>query len=393
MDEQTTTASAPSLTADEIKRYARHLTLPEVGVEGQSKLKAASVLIVGAGGLGSPTAMYLAAAGVGRLGLVDFDQVEYSNLHRQIIHASENVGRSKVDSAAEMLSSVNPLIQVDRYPHALTSNNAMQIVAGYDIVIDGTDNFSTRYLVNDVCVLLKKPNCYGSIFRFEGQASVFGYGNGPCYRCLYPQPPAAGTVPSCAEGGVLGVLPGLVGTIQATEAIKLILGIGDSLDGRLLLIDAMDMKFRQMKVQRDANCPVCGDQPTITAPIDYEQFCGVAAASGDESSDPAQSPWDIEASELKRRFETGETLTLIDVREPHEYEICNLNGKLIPLGELPERHAELDLHETIVVHCKMGLRSAKAVKILRDLGFSNVANLKGGINGWSQKIDPSIPTY
>lgn len=376
-----------SLSSEEYTRYARHLTLPEVGVRGQAKLKAASVLIVGTGGLGSPVAMYLAAAGVGRLGIVDFDQVEHSNLQRQIIHASENVGRSKVDSAAEMLRGVNPLIRVDCYEHAFTSANAMPIAAEYDIIIDGTDNFATRYLVNDVCVLLNKPNCYGSIFRFEGQASVFGHDGGPCYRCLYPQPPAPGTVPSCAEGGVLGVLPGIVGTMQATEAIKIILGIGESLSGRLLLIDALDMKFRQMKVRRDANCPICGDHPTIHAPIDYEQFCGTKAV------DASQSPWDIEASELKRRRDSGETFTLLDVREPHEYEICNLGGLLIPLGELAERSTELDRDQPIVVHCKLGMRSAKAVKLLRDLGFNHVDNLKGGINGWSRKIDPDVPTY
>ena len=376
-----------TLTSDELTRYARHLTLPEVGAEGQKKLKSASVLVVGTGGLGSPVAMYLAAAGVGRLGIVDFDRVEYSNLQRQIIHASESVGRSKIESASETIASVNPLVKVDRYEEALTSNNAMRIAADYDIIIDGTDNFATRYLVNDVCVLLKKPNCYGSIFRFEGQASVFGHDGGPCYRCLYPQPPAPGTVPSCAEGGVLGVLPGIVGTIQATEAIKLILGIGNSLSGRLLLIDAADMKFREMKVRRDPKCPVCGDHPTINAPIDYDQFCGINAA------DKPQSPWDIEATELKRRMDCGESFILLDVREPHEYEICNLEGMLIPLGELEQRYRELDQHDSIVVHCKLGMRSARAVKFLRDSGFTNVENLKGGINGWSRKIDPNVPTY
>ena len=376
-----------SLTTDELSRYARHLTLPEVGSSGQSKLKSASALVVGTGGLGSPVAMYLAAAGVGRLGIVDFDRVEYSNLQRQIIHASTSVGRSKVDSAADSIASVNPLVQVDRYDEALKSDNAMKIAADYDVIIDGTDNFATRYLVNDVCVLLRKSNCYGSIFRFEGQASVFGHDDGPCYRCLYPQPPAPGVVPSCAEGGVLGILPGIVGTIQATEAIKLILGIGEPLSGRLLLIDAAEMKFREMKVRRDPNCPVCGDNPTIRAPIDYEQFCGVNA------DDSRQSPWDIQASELKRRMDSGEVFTLLDVREPHEYEICSLGGKLIPLGQLEQRYDELDKDESIVVHCKLGMRSAKAVKLLRELGFSRVENLNGGINGWSRKIDPSVPTY
>ena len=376
-----------TLSSEEKLRYARHLVLPEVGMEGQEKLKASSVLVIGAGGLGSPVALYLAAAGVGRIGIVDFDRVEFSNLQRQIIHGSEDVGRSKVSSAAESIASINPLVCVDSHEQPLSSDNAMSIVARYDIVIDGTDNFATRYLVNDVCVLSGKPNCYGSIFRFEGQASVFGMSGGPCYRCLYPQPPDPGVVPNCAEGGVLGVLPGIVGTIQANEAIKLILGTGNPLSERLLLFDALEMKFRELKVSRDPKCPVCGDQPTITEPIDYEQFCGVP------KKDDAQSPWDIEPIELKRQMDARESVVVLDVREPHEYETCNLGGVLIPLGELAERTGELDPSANIVVHCKMGGRSAKAVKLLRDAGFGRVSNLKGGITAWSKQIDASIPTY
>lgn len=382
--------AAGSLTADERSRYARHLSLPDVGPEGQVKLKSASVLVIGTGGLGSPVAMYLAAAGVGRLGLVDFDNVEYSNLQRQIIHSSENVGKPKVESAARSLAGINPLIQVDPINEAFTSDNALAIAQDYDILIDGTDNFATRYLVNDICVLLNKPNCYGSIFRFEGQASVFANGDGPCYRCLYPQPPAPGTVPSCAEDGVLGILPGLVGTIQATEAIKLILGVGETLTERLLLIDALEMKFRTMKVRRDPRCPVCGDHPTITSPIDYDQFCGTPKVG---TKHPEQSPWDITPAELKRRLDQNESLTLLDVREPHEYEICQLGGKLIPLGELEQRHQELDRENRIVVHCKLGGRSSKAVQILRDLGFERVENLNGGIMRWAEEIDPTLTRY
>ncbi|MCA9136574.1 MAG: molybdopterin-synthase adenylyltransferase MoeB [Planctomycetales bacterium] len=375
------------LAREETARYARHLVLPEVGVGGQGKLKSASILVVGTGGLGSPVAMYLAAAGVGRIGIVDFDRVEYSNLQRQIIHGSDDVGRSKVESAAESIRNINPFVQVDKHDEAFTCENAMRIGADYDIIIDGTDNFATRYLVNDVCVLLGKPNCYGSIFRFEGQASVFSLDGGPCYRCLYPKPPDPGLIPNCAEGGVLGILPGMVGTIQATEAIKIILGIGESLSGRLLLLDALEMRFRQLTITRDPNCPVCGDQPTITAPIDYDQFCGTP------KKDSAQSPWDIEPAELKRRLDAGEKMIVLDVREPHEYEICNLGGILIPLAELARRHGEIDRSLPIVVHCKMGGRSAKAVQLLRDAGFDNVSNLNGGINRWSNQIDASVPTY
>ncbi|QEG39239.1 molybdopterin-synthase adenylyltransferase MoeB [Roseimaritima ulvae] len=383
---QDSTAWSP----EERHRYARHLSLPEVGLEGQAKLRAASVLIIGVGGLGSPVAMYLAAAGVGRLGIVDPDRVEYSNLQRQVIHSSDRVGCPKVESATESITRINPFTAVTAIDAALTSDNAMEIASDYDIVIDGTDNFATRYLVNDVCVLLNKPNCYGSIFRFEGQASVFGHSGGPCYRCLYPQPPAPGTVPNCAEGGVLGVLPGLVGTIQATEAIKLILGIGDSLSGRLLLIDAADMQFRQMKIRRNPDCPVCGDSPTITAPIDYDQFCGVSSAQADNDQ---QSPWDIEPAELQRLLSEQTEFILIDVREPHEYAICNLGGTLIPLAELADRHRELPADKPLVVHCKLGLRSAKATRQLRELGYKDVRNLRGGIDAWSVQIDQTIPRY
>ena len=379
-----------TLSPEELSRYARHLTLPEVGVDGQKRLKAASVLIIGAGGLGSPVAMYLAAAGIGKLGIVDFDQVEYSNLQRQIIHSTESVGRSKVESARQSLLAINPLVDVVPIEQAFTSENAMEIARDYDIIIDGTDNFATRYLVNDVCVLLKKPNCYGSIFRFEGQASVFGYAGGPCYRCLYPQPPAPGVVPSCAEGGVLGILPGIVGTIQATEAIKLILGIGDSLSERLLLIDALDMKFRQVKVRRDPICPVCGDNPTITALIDYDQFCGTPKR---DDQPLEQSPWDISPAELKQKMDSNENFVLLDVRQPHEYEICNLDGTLIPLDELSSRHQELNRETPIIVHCKLGGRSAKAVKLLRDQGFKEVQNLNGGIIAWSKQIDATVAVY
>ncbi|MEO1523869.1 MAG: molybdopterin-synthase adenylyltransferase MoeB [Planctomycetota bacterium] len=376
-----------SLSAEEKRRYARHLVLPEVGPEGQEKLRAASMLVVGAGGLGSPVALYLAAAGVGRIGLVDFDRVEFSNLQRQIIHGTEDVGRSKVASAAESIASINPLVAVECHEHPLRSDNAMSVVKAYDMIIDGTDNFATRYLVNDVCVLSGKPNCYGSIFRFEGQASVFGLPGGPCYRCLYPQPPDPGLVPNCAEGGVLGVLPGIVGTIQATEAIKLALNAGRSLSGRLLLFDALDMKFRELKVSRDPRCPVCGDTPTITEPIDYEQFCGVA------QKEDAQITWDIEPVELKRRLDAGDPVVILDVREPHEYELCNLGGVLIPLGELSRRMGELDSDKNIVVHCKLGGRSAKAVRLLRDAGFRSVSNLKGGVEAWSKQVDATVPTY
>ena len=381
------------LSPQEYARYARHLSLPEVGVDGQTRLKSSSVLLVGAGGLGSPLGMYLAAAGVGRLGLVDFDQVDASNLQRQVIHGSKDVGRSKTVSAAETLADINPHVQVDCYETAFTSSNALQIADPYQLIIDGTDNFPTRYLVNDVCVIQGKPNCYGSIFRFEGQASVFSFDGGPCYRCLYPQPPPPGAVPSCAEGGVLGVLPGVIGMIQAIEAIKVLLGIGDNLSGRLLLFDALDMRFREMRVKRDPACPVCGDAPSITQLIDYQQFCGTpAAARGAGKSEP-QSPWDLQPQDLKQRIDAAATFTLLDVRQPHEFEICNLQGTLIPLHELPQRHGELPRDVEIIVHCKMGGRSAKAVQWLRDQGYENVFNLRGGINAWSKEIDQEFPTY
>ncbi|WP_168564714.1 molybdopterin-synthase adenylyltransferase MoeB [Crateriforma spongiae] len=383
--------SADFFSTEERIRYSRHFTLPEVGVGGQAKLKQASVLLIGAGGLGAPVAMYLAAAGVGRLGLVDFDRVDQSNLQRQIIHGTNDVGKPKVESAEQTLADINPHVRLQFFNEPLTSENAMQRVADYDIVIDGTDNFATRYLVNDVCVLSGKPNCYGSIFQFEGQASVFGLGDGPCYRCLYPKPPAPGTVPSCAEGGVLGVLPGMIGMIQATEAVKLILGQGMSLSGRLVLYDALQMRFREVKVRRDPQCPVCGDHPSITRPIDYQEFCGAPKMSSTDANE--QSPWDVQPGDVQQRLQTGADFILLDVREPHEYEICHLGGTLIPLGELQQRVGELDASREIIVHCKMGGRSAKAVQQLRQLGFENVHNMRGGIHAWSDEIDSSVPKY
>ena len=385
-------AAETDLTADEFKRYSRHLIMPEVGVDGQRRLKAASVLCIGAGGLGSPAALYLAAAGVGRLGIVDFDAVDFSNLHRQILHGTPDVGRPKLQSARERLAAINPEIRIDTYETTLTSNNALELFRDYDVILDGTDNFPTRYLVNDACVLLKKPNAYGSIFRFEGQASVFGAPGGPCYRCLYPEPPPPGLVPSCAEGGVLGVLPGVVGTIQATEAIKLILGIGRPLVGRLLLYDALTMGFREMKLRRDPECPVCGDNPTVRALIDYDQFCGIGAPQVAAASVPETT-----VEELKARLDQGDHVYVLDVREPNEFQISRIAGStLIPLGELPKRLAELPSGAgapDIVVHCKMGGRSAKAVRQLIDHGFTRVQNLKGGILAWSDRIDPSQPKY
>jgi sulfur-carrier protein adenylyltransferase/sulfurtransferase len=384
-------AKSAELTPDEIKRYSRHLILPEVGVEGQQKLKAAKVLLIGAGGLGSPAGLYLAAAGVGRLGIVDFDAVDFSNLQRQILHGTSDVGRSKLQSAKDRLAAINPELEIDTYETALTSKNALDLFKDYDVIVDGTDNFPTRYLVNDACVLLGKPNAYGSIFRFEGQASVFAVKGGPCYRCLYPEPPPPGLVPSCAEGGVLGVLPGVIGTIQATEAIKLILGTGQTLVGRLLLYDAFNMKFRELKLRRDPACPVCGDQPTVTALIDYDQFCGVAPAAS------APIP-ETTVQELKARIDRGDTnLFILDVREPNEFQICRIPGTtLIPLGELPRRLRELPQGPgapDIVVHCKMGGRSAKAVRTLTEKGFTRVQNLKGGILEWIDKIDPTQSKY
>src|ERR1700757_1373941 len=379
----------PSLTSEELQRYSRHLILPEVGLEGQQKLKAAKVLCVGTGGLGSPLAFYLAAAGVGTLGLGDFDVVDASNLQRQIIHSTKDIGRKKLDSAAEKLTALNPALNVVKHETMLSSANALEILKDYDIVADGTDNFPTRYLVNDACVLLGKPNVYGSIFRFEGQASVFATEEGPCYRCLYPEPPPPGLVPSCAEGGVLGILPGLVGLIQATEAIKLILGSGDPLIGRLLLYDALGMKFRELKLRKNPDCPACGKNPTITKLIDYEEFCGIR---GEEA--PAEVTTDeIEVEELKKRLDRGDDLYILDVREPHEYQICNINGHLIPLGELPNRVNELDTSKEIIAHCRSGVRSAKAVNFLRQAGFKKVHNLAGGILAWADRIDPTMPKY
>ena len=384
-----------SLTGDEVKRYSRHLILPEVGMEGQKKLKAARVLCIGAGGLGSPVAMYLAAAGVGTIGIVDFDVVDFSNLQRQILHGTPDVGRPKLQSAVDRLHALNPNVKVESYETALTSQNALQLFEGYDVIVDGTDNFPTRYLVNDACVLLGIPNAYGSIFRFEGQASVFAAADGPCYRCLYPEPPPPGLVPSCAEGGVLGVLPGIVGCIQANETIKLILGIGEPLIGRFLVFDSLRMKFRELKLRKDPECPVCGDNPTVTELIDYEQFCGVAPAQQQQAAEPAGGDaTEITVTELKARMDRGEDVFVLDVREPHEYEINRIPGStLIPLGDLAERYGELDPNREIVSQCKSGVRSARAAAFLRERGFSNVRNLKGGVLAWVDQVDPSQPKY
>jgi sulfur-carrier protein adenylyltransferase/sulfurtransferase len=381
---------AVELSNEEIARYSRHLIMPEVALDGQKKLKAAKVLTIGAGGLGAPLAMYLAAAGVGTIGIVDFDVVDESNLQRQIIHGTKDVGKKKMQSAKETIEDINPNVNVIEFEEALSSENALDIFEDFDIIVDGTDNFPTRYLVNDACVLLGKPNVYGSIFRFEGQASVFWAEHGPCYRCLYPEPPPPGLVPSCAEGGVLGILPGAIGVVQATETVKLILGAGESLVGRLLLYDALGMNFRQMKLRKDPNCPVCGENPTVTELIDYEAFCGIpqAAAAEKENGVP-----EITVSELKQKMENGKGTYVLDVREPHEYEVANIGVPLIPLGELPNRLSELNQDDEIAVHCKTGGRSAKAVKILQDAGFENVYNVKGGITAWSEEIDPSVPKY
>ncbi len=385
-------APSSSLSKDEILRYSRHLIMPEVGMEGQLKLKNASILLVGTGGRGAPLGMYLAAAGIGRIGLVDYDVVDFTNLHRQVIHGTKDVGKKKLDSAAETIADINPNVQIDRYDVLLNSQNAMEICAPYDLIIDGTDNFPTRYLVNDVCVLQKKPNVYGSIFRFEGQATVFATEGGPCYRCLYPEPPPPGLVPSCAEGGVLGILPGTIGLIQATEALKLILGIGDPLIGRLVLYDALAMKFRELKLRRNPECPACGDHPTITELIDYEQFCGLPSHEGPAA--PVVEEGDVDPVEVKQMLDRGDDFLLIDVREPHEYLICSIpTAKLIPLGEVGKRANELDKEKLIVAHCKMGGRSAKAVAQLKELGFPRVRNMTGGITLWSDKVDPSVPKY
>ena len=381
---------AVELSNDEISRYSRHLIMPEVALDGQKKLKAAKVLTVGTGGLGSPLALYLAAAGVGTLGIVDFDVVDESNLQRQILHGTSDVGRPKVESARDRIEDINPNVNVVVHEEALTSENALDIFADYDVIVDGTDNFPTRYLVNDACVLLGKPNVYGSIFRFEGQASVFWAEEGPCYRCLYPEPPPPGLVPSCAEGGVLGILPGAIGTIQATETVKLILGIGEPLIGRLMLYDALGMSFREMKLRKDPNCPVCGENPTVTELIDYQEFCGIPQAAAAEQANGVP---EISVTDLKRKMDAGENINVLDVREPHEYEVANIGVRLVPLGELPQRLAEFDQNENFAIHCKTGGRSAKAVKLLQDAGFQNVYNVKGGITAWSEEIDPSVPKY
>jgi molybdopterin/thiamine biosynthesis adenylyltransferase/rhodanese-related sulfurtransferase/proteasome lid subunit RPN8/RPN11 len=390
-------AALPELTPADLSRYARHLTLPEVGIEGQRKLKAARVLCIGVGGLGSPLALYLAAAGVGTLGLVDFDVVDASNLQRQVLHSTPDVGRSKLDSAAEKLAAINPAVRVVKHPVMLSSANALEIFADYDMVADGTDNFPTRYLVNDACVLAGKPNVYGSIFRFEGQASVFATSNGPCYRCLYPEPPPPGTVPSCAEGGVLGILPGLVGIIQATEVVKLILGgadgpLGESLIGRLLLVDALAMRFRELRLRKNPDCPVCGTHPTLKQLIDYPEFCGMTPSQPKENTLQNGIP-QITATELKRRLDAGEDLVIIDVREPWEYQLANLGARLIPLNEIPQRLHEIERDREIVVHCKMGGRSQRAAEFLAQSGFPKVTNLSGGITAWTIEVDPSLPKY
>jgi sulfur-carrier protein adenylyltransferase/sulfurtransferase len=390
-----TTAAPPEteLSPEEIKRYSRHLIMPEMGMDGQRKLKQSSVLCIGAGGLGSPAAMYLAAAGIGRLGIVDFDVVDYSNLQRQLLHTTNDVGRTKLDSAKEKVVALNPNVQVDTYEEALSSENAMRLFKGYDVILDGTDNFPTRYLVNDACVISGIPNAYGSIFRFEGQASVFATKAGPCYRCLYPEPPPPGLVPSCAEGGVLGVLPGIIGVIQATESIKLVTGIGEPLIGRFLIYDALKMKFRELKLKKDPECPVCGPNPTVTKLIDYDQFCGIAPAAT-ENAGGTVSDWEITPVELKKKLDAGETPLILDVREPNEYQINRIPGStLIPLGELPRRYQELPRDREIVAQCKMGGRSAKAMDFLKTVGFTNVKNLKGGILEWIDKVDPSQPKY
>ena len=384
-------APLPALSNEEIARYSRHLIMPEVGLKGQQRLKAASVLMIGTGGLGAPVGMYLAAAGVGRLGIVDFDVVDASNLQRQIIHGTKDIGRRKIDSARDRLRDINPHIDIETHETRLSSDNALRLFKNYDIIVDGTDNFPTRYLVNDACVLSGKPNVYGSIFRFEGQASVFWAERGACYRCLYPEPPPPGLVPSCAEGGVLGVLPGIVGTIQANETIKIILGAPDTLVNRLLLFDAWQMKFRELKLRKDPNCPVCGENPSVKELIDYEEFCGLAP---DQQAGPPKLV-EITAGELKRRLDRGDDLQVIDVREPHEYEIARLPGTtLIPLAQVVVRMNEIDPSRETVLHCKGGMRSAKAIEALRLAGYAgSLINLKGGITAWSNEVDPTVPKY
>ena len=378
------------LSKEEVRRYSRHLIMPEVGLEGQLKLKRARVLMIGTGGLGAPLGLYLAAAGVGHLGLVDFDVVDSSNLQRQVTFTTADVGKPKSEAAKARLLALNPMIEIEAYETRLTSDNALELFRDYDIIVDGTDNFPTRFLVNDACLLLGKPNVYGSIFRFEGQATVFGYPGGPCYRCLYPEPPPPGLVPSCAEGGVLGVLPGIVGTIQAMETIKLILGSGVPLVGRLLLFDALSMRFRELKLRKNPACPLCGEHRTITKLIDYEEFCGIR---GEEAPPMTNGIPEITPRDLKVRQDRGEDLFILDVREVHEYQICNLKGKLIPLGELARRVNELDSSLEMVVHCRSGKRSAEAIRFLQKAGFKKLWNLKGGVLAWSDEVDPSLPKY
>jgi molybdopterin/thiamine biosynthesis adenylyltransferase/rhodanese-related sulfurtransferase len=385
-------ASSVTLTPAEIQRYARHLIMPEVAMAGQKRLKAAKVLCIGTGGLGAPLSLYLAAAGVGTLGLADFDVVDVSNLQRQVIHFTSDVGRPKIDSAEEKLRAMNPDLIVRRHEHAVDSSNALELFADYDVIVDGTDNFPTRYLVNDACVLLGKPNVYGSIFRFDGQATVFHPPQGPCYRCLYPEPPPPDLVPNCAEGGVLGILPGLIGVVQATETVKLILGAGKSLVGRLLLYDALEMTFREMKVRKNPRCPICGPNPTIRELIDYQEFCGVPGA--ETAARDGASGDEITPLELKDLLDRGDKTMILDVRNPEEIAICRIAGSIvIPLPELPGRLSELDQTIPMVVHCKSGARSAKAITLLQAAGFSQLKNLKGGILAWAQEVDPSLPTY
>ncbi len=382
-------AELPELSAEEIRRYSRHLIMPEVGTEGQRKLKAARVLMIGGGGLGSPIGLYLAAAGIGTLGLVEFDTVDESNLHRQVLYGRSDVGRPKLDAALGRLHEVNP--HIDLVPHntRLDSSNALDLFRDYDVVVDGTDNFPTRYLVNDACVLLGKPNVYGSIFRFEGQVSIFWAEKGPCYRCLFPEPPPPGLVPSCAEGGVLGVLPGIIGSLQANEVIKLVIGAGEPMIGRLLLFDALRMRFRELKLKKDPGCPVCGENPTQRELIDYEQFCGI-----DPRAEQVEQQFEISVQELDRWRKEGRDFTLLDVRSPQEYDIARMpDATLIPLPELPDRLGELDPAATIVAHCHHGMRSARAVNLLRGMGFSRAVNLAGGIDAWSEEVDPAVPRY
>lgn len=388
-------AEGVSLSNEEIKRYSRHLIMPEVALAGQKKIKAASVLCIGTGGLGSPLAMYLAAAGVGKLGIVDFDVVDFSNLQRQVLHHTPDVGKPKLQSAYEKLHAINPHVEIVLHEELFTSQNAMHIASQYDIIADGTDNFPTRYLVNDVCVLLDKPNVHASIFRFEGQASVFYASEGPCYRCLYPEPPPPGEVPSCAEGGVLGVLPGLLGTIQATEVIKLILGIGEPLVGRLLLFDALSMSSRTVKLRKNPHCPICGENPTIHELIDYEEFCGVPIGGEAPTTDQSDARWQISARDLASKLQShAPNFMLIDVRDPHEWDIAHIEGaKLIPLTDLPARMSELDSRNELVLQCRTGVRSMKALNLLRNAGFTRLKNLTGGIHAWADDVDPKVPKY